>query len=48
MMLSKTYTWKNIRKQYKNKKLKIIAPAWNDEFALPDGSYSASDIQSSI
>ena len=23
----------------------IIAPKWNDEFKLPDGSYSVSDIQ---
>ena len=38
-------TWKNIRKQYKNNKLKIIAPTWNDEFELPDGSYSVLDIQ---
>ena len=30
--LSISYTWKNIRKQYKNNKLKIIAPTWNDEF----------------
>ena len=36
--LSIYYTWKNIRKQYKNNKLKIIAPTWNDEFELPDGS----------
>ena len=42
--LSSYYTWKNIRQQYKNKKLKIIAPTWNDEFPLPDGSYSVSDI----
>ena len=42
--LSIYYTWNNIRKQYKNKKLKIIAPTWNDEFELPDGSYSFSDI----
>ena len=34
------YTWKNIRKQYKNNELKIIAPAWNYEFELRDGSYS--------
>ena len=46
--LSTYYTWKNIRKQYKNNKLKIIAPAWNDEFELPDGSYSISDIQDII
>ena len=24
------YTWKNIRKQYQNNKLKIMAPLWND------------------
>ena len=46
--LSMYYTWKNIRKQYKNNKLKIIAPAWNDEFELPDGFYSVSDIQDYI
>ena len=40
--------WKNIRKQYKNKKLKIGAPTWNDKFELPDGSYSVSDIQDYI
>ena len=38
-------TWKNIIKLYKNNKLKIIAPMWNDEFELPDGSCSVSDIQ---
>ena len=30
--LSICYTWKNIKKQYKNNKFKIIAPTWNDEF----------------
>ena len=30
--LSINYTWKNIRKQYKNNKLEIIAPTWNNEF----------------
>ena len=34
--------------QYKNNKLKIIAPIWNDEFEFPDGSYSVSDIQDYI
>ena len=29
------YMWKTIRKQYKNNKLKIIAPTWNDKFELP-------------
>ena len=42
------YTWKNIRKQYKNNKPEIIAPTWNDEFELPDGSYYVSDIQNYI
>ena len=36
--LSICCTWKNVRKQYNNNKPKIIAPTWNDEFELPDGS----------
>ena len=39
------YTWKNIKRSYKNNKFKISASTWNDEFELPDGSYSVSDIQ---
>ena len=39
------YTWRNIRKSYKNKKFKISAPTWNQEFELLDGSYSIPDIQ---
>ena len=39
------YTWKNIKKSYKNIKFKISAATWNEEFELPDGSYSVSDIQ---
>ena len=39
------YTWKNIKSAYKNNKFKISAPIWNDEFELPDGSYSVLDIQ---
>ena len=39
------YTWKNIKKPNKNNKFKISAPTWNEEFELPDGSYSVSDIQ---
>ena len=39
------YTWKNIKSSYNNNKFKISAPAWNDEFDLPDGLYSISDIQ---
>ena len=34
------YTWKNIKSSYNNSKFKISAPPWNDEFKLPDGSYS--------
>ena len=43
--LSIYYTWKNIKKSYNKNKFKISAPTWNDEFELPDGSYSVSDIQ---
>ena len=43
--LSIYYTWKNIKSTYNNNKFKISAPTWNDEFDLPDGSYSISDIQ---
>ena len=42
------YTWKNITQLYENNELKIIAPAWNDEFESPNGSYSVSDIQDYI
>ena len=43
--LSIYYTWKTIKSAYNNNKFKISAPTWNDEFDLPDGSYSISDIQ---
>ena len=39
------YTWKNIKKSYKNNKFKMSAPTWNEESELPDGSYTISDIQ---
>ena len=42
--LSIYYTWKNVKKSYKNGKFKITAPSWNEEFELPDGSYTVSDI----
>ena len=42
------YTRKNIRKQRKNNKLKIIAPVQNDESELLDGPYSVSDMQDYI
>ena len=43
--LSIYYTWKNIKSAYNNNKFKISVPIWNDEFELPDGSYSILDIQ---
>ena len=43
--LSIYYTWRNIKSSYKNHKFKISASTWSDEFELPDGSYSISDIQ---
>ena len=43
--LSIYYTWRNTKSEYNNNKFKIHAPTWNDEFNLPDGSYSVSDIQ---
>ena len=36
---------KKKKKSYKNNKFKILASTWNEEFELPDGSYSISDIQ---
>ena len=39
------YRLKNIREHYKNNKIKIISPTWNDKFDLPDGSYSVSNIR---
>ena len=33
------------KSSYNNNKFRISAPTWNDEFELPDGSYSVSDIQ---
>ena len=43
--LSIYYTWKNMKSAYKNNEFKISAPTWNDEFDLPDGSNSISDIK---
>ena len=39
------YTWKNVKSSYNNNKFRISAPTWSEEFELPDGSYSVSDIQ---
>ena len=43
--LSIYYTWKNIKSSYNNNKFKISAPTWSEEFELPDGPCSISDIQ---
>ena len=43
--LSIYYTWKSIKSSSNNNKFKISAPTWSEEFELPDGSYSISDIQ---
>ena len=34
----------NIKSSYNNNEFKISAPTWSDEFELPDGPYSVSDI----
>ena len=46
--LSIYYTWKNVKTSYNDTKFKISAPTWSEEFALPDGSYSVSDIQETL
>ena len=43
--LSIYYKWKNIKSSYNNNKFKISTPTWDEEFTLPDGSYSISDIK---
>ena len=43
--LSIYYTRRNIKSSCKNNKFKISAPTWSNEFELPDGSNSISDIQ---
>ena len=39
------YTWKNIKKSYKNNKFKTSAPIWKKEFELTNDSYAISSIQ---
>ena len=36
--LSIYYTWKNIKKSWKNNKFKTSDPTWNEEFELPHES----------
>ena len=43
--LSIYYTWKNIKSSYNNIEFKISVLTWNEEFELPDGSYSVSHIE---
>ena len=43
--LSIYYIWKNIKSSYNNNRFEISASTWNEEFKLPDGSYSVLDIQ---
>ena len=38
----------NIKRSYQNNKFKILAPTWNEEFELPDGSYSITYIEDLI
>ena len=38
-------TCKNFASEYKNNKFKTSAPTWNDNFDIPDGSYSIADTQ---
>ena len=38
--LSIYYARRNINESYKKKEFKISSPLWNEEFELPDGSYS--------
>ena len=39
------YTWKSIKKLYKDNKFEISTPTWNEKLDLPDGLYSISDLQ---
>ena len=43
--LSFYQTRKNITKSQKDNEFKILAFSWNEDFELPNGSYSVSDIQ---
>ena len=43
--VSMYYTWNSIKSLYNNNKSKISSPTWNEEFTLPEGSYSVSNIQ---
>ena len=42
--LNMYYTWKYKRESYKTNEFKVSTPTWNEQFILPDGSYSAWNI----
>ena len=42
--LSIYYRWESIKKSWKSSKFKIPTLTWNEEFELPNGSYSVWDI----
>ena len=42
--LSIYYEWENVKTSDKNDKFKISALKFNEDFELPDGSYSVADI----
>ena len=46
--LSIYYTWKNIKSECNNNKIKISAPTWNDTFNLPNRSSTIFDIKHSF
>ena len=46
--LSIYYTWKNIKRSYKDNEFKVSARKRNEEFEMPDGSYSVLDIQDNL
>ena len=46
--LSIYYTWRNIKSEHNNNKFKVSVTNWNDEFNLPNGSCSVSDIQDDL
>ena len=43
--LSIYYTWRNVKSPYNNNEFKRSTSGWDEEFEIPDGSYSVSDIQ---
>ena len=42
------YRWKNIKRSYRNRELKISTPTQNNKLELPDVSYFVMDIQYSF